>query len=111
MKKIVFAAAAAASLIGTNDAAATDTRSLSEFLMACGRNERVCRLNLEDYVRAARDQGLICPPADLSLERAVNQELSWLRTQRDIDPALNDGNVEDAQWAAVNALWPCKKPE
>ncbi len=108
MKKIILAAAAAAALIATDGAMATDTRTLSEFLMACGRDSRTCRLNLEDYLRAARDQGFVCLPQDLSLERAVGQELSWLRKQREADAALNNGNVEDAQWTAINALWPCK---
>ena len=111
MKKIVLAAAVAAALIGTDGAAATDTRSLSEFLMACGRDARVCHGNLEDYLRAAKDQGFVCLPADLSLERAVREELTWLRKQNAADEALSKGFAEDAQWAAVNALWPCKKDE
>jgi hypothetical protein len=111
MKKIVLAAAAAAALICTDGAAATDTRSLSEFIMACGRDARVCHGNLEDYLRAAKDQGFVCLPADLSLDKAVNQELSWLRRQNAADEALSKGFAEDAQWAAINALWPCKKDE
>ena len=111
MKKIVLAAAVAAALVGTNGAAATDMRTLSEFIMACGRDARVCHGNLEDYLRAARDQGFVCLPADLSLEKAVDQELSWLRRQNAADEALSKGFAEDAQWAAINALWPCKKNE
>jgi hypothetical protein len=113
MKKIGFGTLAAfvAALIGTNGAAATDMRTLSEFIMACGRDARVCQGNLEDYLRASRDQGFICLPADLSLEKAARQELTWLRRQNAADEALSKGFAEDAQWSAINALWPCKKDE
>jgi len=111
MKKIVLAVAAAATLMCPGGAMATDTRTLSEFLMACGRNARICNGNLEDYLRAANDQGFICLPEGLSVEDAASQELSWLRTHHDSDATLNSGNVEDAQWTAVNALWPCKKDD
>ena len=113
MKKIALGTMAAfvAALICTGGAAATDMRTLSEFLMACGRNERICRVNLEDYLRAARDQGFVCLPEDLSLERAVGQELAWLRKQKAADEALAKGFAEDAQWTAINALWPCKKDD
>lgn len=113
MKKIVLGTIAAfvAALICTGGAAATDTRTLSEFLMACGRDARICHGNLEDYLRAARDQGFVCLPADLSLEKAVREELSWLRERKDADQALANGFAEDAQWTAVNALWPCKKDD
>jgi hypothetical protein len=40
-------------------------------------------MNLEDYLRAARDQGFVCPPQDLSLAEGGSQELSWLRAHRD----------------------------
>ena len=109
MKKIVLAAAAAAALICTDGAAATDTRSLSEFIMACGRDARVCHGNLEDYLRAANDQGFVCLPKDLPIEEAGRQELDWLRRQGAADQALNQGFAEDAQWEAINALWPCKQ--
>ena len=109
MKKIVLAAAAAATLMCPGGAMATDTRTLSEFLMVCGRDSRACHINLEDYLRAARDQGLVCLPQDLSLEQGTSQELSWLRTHHDSDPTLTSGNVEDAQWTAISALWPCPK--
>ena len=111
MKKIVLAAAAVAALICSNGAAATDTRSLGDFLMTCGRDARVCNGNLEDYLRAAKDQGFICLPEDLSLDEAASQELSWLRKEGGSDDALNRGTAEDAQWTAINTLWPCKKPE
>ena len=64
MKKIVLGTIGGfvAALICTGGAAATDTRTLSEFLMACGRDSRACHGNLEDYLRAARDQGFVCPP-------------------------------------------------
>jgi hypothetical protein len=45
------------------------------------------------------------------VERGASQELIWLRTHRDSDPTLTSGNVEDAQWTAINVLWPCKKDD
>jgi hypothetical protein len=113
MKKIVLGTMAAfvATLICTGGAAATDMRTLSQFILVCNTSSRSCHGNLEDYLRAARDQGFVCPPQDLSLEQGASQELSWLRMHHDSDPTLNNGNVEDAQWTAINALWPCKKDD
>ncbi|HEY0283634.1 MAG TPA: hypothetical protein VGC27_13560, partial [Rhizomicrobium sp.] len=70
---------------------------------------RVCRANIEDYLRAARDQGFVCLPQDLSLEAATTQEIKWLRKNGATDDKLNQSSVEDAQWTAINALWPCKE--
>ena len=111
MKKIVFAAAATAVLICTGGATATDTRTLSQFILVCNTSARSCHANLEDYLRAANDQGFICLPEDLSLDEAADQELGWLRRDGGADDALNQGTAEDAQWVAINKLWPCKKQE
>jgi hypothetical protein len=108
MKKIVFAAAATAVLICTGGATATDTRTLSQFILVCNTSARSCHANLEDYLRAANDQGFICLPEGLSVEEAGSQELSWLRNEGASDDKLNHGTAEDAQWAAVSTLWPCK---
>jgi hypothetical protein len=64
-----------------------------------------------DYLRAADDQGFVCVPKELALEHAVSQELDWLRQQAAIDAALNNGFAEDAQWTAINTLWPCKQEQ
>ncbi|MBU6297263.1 MAG: hypothetical protein KJS68_03375 [Alphaproteobacteria bacterium] len=101
-------AAAVAVLIGSN-AIAKETRSLSDFLSDCTRNSEACRENLHDYLLAAKTQGFICLPDDLSIDRAVSQELDWLRDHGNDDAALDNGNAEDAQWAAITTLWPCKK--
>jgi hypothetical protein len=109
MKKTVFAAAVTAAFIVTAGAGAADTRTLSEFLLTCSVKTLVCRGNLEDYLRAANSQGFVCLPQGLSMEKAVDQELRWLRQQHFTDPSISNSNVEDAEWAAINALWPCKK--
>jgi len=84
MRKTILAlTVGAAALMCTGGAMATDTRTLSEFLSACSRDSRTCHMNLEDYLRAARDQGFVCPPQDLSLAEGGSQELSWLRAHRD----------------------------
>jgi nitroreductase len=108
MNRIVLAAAAAA-LLGTGGAGATDTRTLSEFLVVCRSSPRTCHANIEDYLLAARDQGFVCLPQDLSLKDAASEELSWLRNDGAADAALKQGTAEDAQWTAINTLWPCKK--
>ena len=45
------------------------------------------------------------------MEEAASQELSWLRKDGASDDVLNQGTAEDAQWVAINKLWPCKKQE
>ena len=109
MKRSILAFAAIAAFAASTGAGATDTRTLSEFLLSCGSSSRICHINVEDYLQAARDQGLICPPPDLSVRDAASEELNWLRENVVADKALQNSNVEDAQWAAVNALWPCGK--
>jgi hypothetical protein len=110
--KLILAAAAAfmAVLIGSG-AAAEDTRTLSQFILVCNSSPRTCIANLEDYLRASRDQGFVCLPEGLSLHEAAYQELSWLQKEGGADDKLNQGTAEDAQWLAINKLWPCKKDE
>lgn len=109
MKLIVAAIAAFAAVLIGSGASATDTRTLSQFILVCRSSPRICSTNLEDYLRAAKDQGFVCLPEDLSVEEAARQELSWLRKDGAADDALNQGTAEDAQWTAINTLWPCKK--
>ena len=111
MKLILAATAATMAVLIGSGATAADTRTLSQFILVCNASPRSCQANLEDYLRAAKDQGFVCMPEDLSLKEAADQELSWLRKQGAADDALNQGTAEDAQWAAINALWPCKKQE
>lgn len=110
MKNFAIAAmtAVVAVLIGSS-AVAKETRSLSDFLSDCSKNSRVCHGNLHDYLLAAKNQGFVCPPDDLSMDRAVSLELDWLRKEGTADAALYNGNAEDAQWTAITTLWPCKK--
>jgi hypothetical protein len=105
---IAIMAAVVVVLLGSN-AVANETRSLSDFLSDCSKNSRVCHGNLHDYLLAAKTQGFVCLPEDLPIDRAVNQELDWLRQQSSDDAALYKGNAEDAQWTAITTLWPCKK--
>lgn len=112
MKKIVLAAIVfAGTLFAAGGARAADTRTYAQFTRDCYRDSIACRNNVQDYLHAAADQGLICLPQGLSLEEATGQELDWLRKQADADDKLNDGSAEDAQWTAISTLWPCKKDE
>jgi len=106
--KLILAATAAFAAVAIG-ASAEDTRTLSQFILVCNTSARSCHANLEDYLRAANDQGFICLPEGLSVEEAGSQELSWLRKEGGSDDALNQGTAEDAQWVAINKLWPCKK--
>jgi hypothetical protein len=110
MRKTIFAltVAAAAIVAVAGDVRAADTRTLSEFLASCSAKYRECRGLLGDYIEAASTQELICLPKDLSTEDAVDRELDWLRHTGASDDKLFRGNVEDAEWAAASALWPCK---
>jgi hypothetical protein len=111
MKLILAATAAMMAVLIGSGAAATDTRTLSQFILVCNSSPRGCHTNLTDYLRAAKDQGFVCLPEDLSVEEAASQELSWLRKDGASDDVLNQGTAEDAQWVAINKLWPCKKQE
>ena len=111
MKLILAATAAMMAVLIGSGAAATDTRTLAQFILVCNSSPRSCHTNLTDYLRAAKDQGFVCLPEDLSVEEAASQELSWLRKDGASDDVLNQGTAEDAQWVAINKLWPCKKQE
>ena len=111
MKLILAATAAMMAVLIGSGATAEDTRTLSQFLLVCSSSPRTCQANLEDYLRASKDQGFICPPEDMSLSEAAYQELSWLRKEGAADDKLNQGSAEDAQWTAINKLWPCKKDD
>ena len=105
MKRIVVALACVAAVA----AYGKDTRTLSEFMSKCNAASRECHNTLRDYVNAARDQNMICLPAGLSTEEATDDMRDWMRNATK-DAALAAGNVEDGQWAAVTALWPCPPP-
>jgi hypothetical protein len=109
MKHVLAAMATFAAVLIGSGAGAEDTRTLAQFILVCGNSPRICHANLQDYLRAAKDQGFICLPEDLSLEEAASQELSWLRKEGAADDKVNQGTAEDAQWTAINTLWPCKK--
>ena len=109
MKRIVLASAGVAAVLSLAEGQAADKRTLAEFLLDCGRHSKECSASITDYVRAASEQGMICLPADLSVERAANQALDWLR--QNSDEALGQGNVEDAEWTAISKLWPCAPSE
>ena len=111
MKLIVAATAAMMAVLIGSGAAATDTRTLAQFILVCNSSPHICHTNITDYLRAAKDQGFICLPEDLSLREAAYQELGWLRKEGAADDKLNQGSAEDAQWIAINKLWPCKKDD
>jgi len=67
MKKIVLAVAAVLTVLPTDGAGATDTRTLAEFILLCHTSPRVCDANLEDYLRASRIKVRL-PSARLSLK-------------------------------------------
>ena len=112
MKKIVLAAVVfAATLLAAGGVRAADTRTLAQFTQDCNHGAVACHDHLQDYQRAAADQGFVCLPQGLSLNEATGQELDWLRKQGDADEKLNSGSAEDAQWTAISTLWPCKKDD
>jgi hypothetical protein len=93
---------------GTGNVQAQGTRTLATFLTSCNSDVTQCKYNLHDYTLAAADQGMICMPKGLSINDAISQELDWLRNVGAQKSDLYTGNVEDAEWAAMSTLWPCK---
>ena len=102
----VFAALAALVAAGSAFAA---PQTLSEFLDTCTGSAPACRASLGDYIASASQNQLICKPDDVSQDRAVGDVLDWLRQAGNEKPAVAKGSVDDAEWDAVNALWPCHK--
>jgi hypothetical protein len=101
----VFAALAALVAAGSATAA---PQTLSEFMDKCSSNAQTCQLSVGDYIASASQNNFICLPKDVSHDAAIGNMLSWLRKANE-KPDKANASAEDAQWDAVNALWPCHK--
>ena len=101
---LVFAAALVAAS-AANAAAPT----LSELVDRCRGNAQSCQADIGDYITSASQNHLICMPKDVSHNGAIDDMLDWLRQANSEKPAMANGSADDAEWDAVNALWPCHK--
>ncbi len=108
MKKLLLACAACAAIAAAGNAQAVTIPTLTQFLTKCNINSDDCRTQIRGYIKAADDQKLICRPADQSLGDASYEALHWMRDTGASDQTLHDGPYDDAMWAAISTLWPCK---
>ena len=82
--------------------------TVTQFLARCDAGDATCRSDLKyGFEAAADDMGIICPPDDLSEESAVEAELAWLRNAAASNATLAGGDEVDAEYTALNTLWPC----
>lgn len=118
--RIAFAAAALAAALGMSGAFAQDSEngdqppqqeSLEAFLASCDAGDAACRKELISAFHVASDQMfIICPPPEgLTDDEIVDAELKWLHNAAASDENEAKGGEIDAEFDAVNALWPCPK--
>jgi hypothetical protein len=102
---MAFAAPEARAQDSTDD---QPKESLSQFLARCDADATECRNELIDgFDVAADDMAFICPPDDLTEDQAADTELQWLRNAAAANGTLADGDEVDAEYTALNTLWPC----
>ena len=105
--KLRFLALTAWVALGAAAAQPAGSPTLERFLSGCNADIKNCRLALGDYITNGANNKLICLPSSTTQDGAVAALLAWLRAAQD-KPDLAGGSADDAQWAGVNALWPCK---
>jgi hypothetical protein len=110
MKKMVLGCAAAAGLLFVA-APAQNVPKLSEFLLACTRDNAPCKLKLKDYVTAANTQKSICLPKGTSINEGAGELLRWLRSDDTPAAQMKDQPFDDALYEGATKLYPCAPPE
>lgn len=84
--------------------------TLTHFLSRCDAGDADCRTEiLAGFDVALNQMKFICPPGDLSPDQAADQELKWLRNAAAANETLANGGELDAEYTALNTLWPCDK--
>ena len=82
--------------------------TLTHFLARCDAGDADCRADLKyGFEAAADDMGIICPPDDLAEDSAIETELQWLKNAAAANDTLAGGDEVDAEYTALNTLWPC----
>jgi transcriptional regulator GlxA family with amidase domain len=77
---------------------------LSDFMAHCAADPSYCETATGAYIDNAQHVRAICVPKSVSQADAVRAMLAWLRKAADKGRVMS---LDDAQWDAVNALWPC----
>lgn len=109
MKKLLLVCVA--SIAVTTVAPAQNLPKLSEFLTSCYRDRRSCETKINDYVRAADQQKVICLPEDVSVRDAARETLYWLRKDENTPAELMNAPYDDGLYKAILTLYPCKPVE
>lgn len=102
---LVPAAAAVAALVMAIPAHGTGARMmLSDFMQQCLVYPGYCEGINGSYITNAENAKSICVPKSMSHEQAVKDMMSWMKKQADKGKSIS---LDNAQWDAVNALFPC----
>jgi hypothetical protein len=109
MKKVFWACLAAATLSAA--APAQELPKLTEFLSSCTRDNTTCMQKIKNYIEAAKNQKMICLPADVSVRSASSGTLSWLRKDANVPQSLADQPFDEGLYEATSKLYPCKSEE
>ncbi len=107
MNKSILAIAAVAALIATP--AAATRQSVAQYLDNCKSDERDCTMIAYNLILAGQNARYLCLPKSVSLDDAATQQVAWLRQHVVDHPRFASEDLEDAQWTAAEALWPCAK--
>ncbi len=86
-----------------------DASPLSVFLASCSSNPGNCHGFAHDLIASAKNADYGCIPKSLSADDAGDQLLAWMRDTARNDPRYETVSLEDAMWAGVDELWPCRK--
>lgn len=97
----------AAALSFAPAAYADDNIALSAWLAGCQSVRQKCLDLLASGYEASYVFDDICPPENLSEADAAQTELRWLENAAASNSTLAAGNESDAEWTALNTLWPC----
>lgn len=111
-----IAAAAIAACLGAPGAFAQDgtddsqkpKETLAQFLARCDSDSSGCRSDLGSGIDAGEYMGMTCLPDGTSEDQAIDAELTWLRNAAAANTTLANDDEENAEYTALNMLWPCK---
>ncbi len=110
MRLHVFPALALTAAVLTGvPAAATDTSSLSAFVLSCKDDAKGCHSIALNAIISARNAKYGCIPKDVDNEVAADKLLGWLKDTASTNPKYAKDALDDLMWTGVDESWPCKK--
>lgn len=104
MRKLIPLMIPAALVVAAFPAQAGGRMMLSDFMAQCTGNTSYCDGVNGAYIQNAEHVRSICLPKSISQEQAQKDMMAWLRKEADKGKTIS---LDNAQWDAINALWPC----